>query len=529
MTVARIFTHPSVYVDGPGMHARHAPDASEAEVGADGLFSIEAPPFEETTICIASDGYTTVFLPLTIGHDTPETAREIELVASADLQVHVLDGRGGRIANVKVTLRTHAYNLLLREGQAFTTFSEVLSWTGTTNAGGICLLEGLPAGVPLYARLEGDVTRSFERGIELEPAELGRVDLTLGHGATLLGKMLDQYGEPVEGQLVWRSEARDLLQYFVSFRRPVQTTTTDQQGDFTLENVPAGTWWIGPAHETRGAESDVAAVPVVVEVTEASGEQHVDIPVHRGLYVRGVVVDEQGDPAPEAPVAVASRETIWGHFNDTAGEDGTFSIGPLAPGPVLLEAGGYGRGDYAATEPIEVEVPSEGHVLRVLPGARIAGRVVGLDGTPTPAAVSLLETSRPHRTTWRQPSKEGAFRFTALKPGGYALTAQTTDGRFALLTDLVAQNGSELDLNLVLEPCGTVRVHYEGEQETQMYALVVGELQLLWDRLAPGESKDHQVPAGTVIVHPTTARGPTPGAEIPAEIPAGAVVDVRLR
>jgi hypothetical protein len=134
------------------------------------------------------------------------------------------------------------------------------------------------------------------------------------------------------------------------------------------------------------------AVPVVVTL-EAGGE------------VSGTVVDETGKPVEGARVATGDGTS------STTGADGAFRIGAIEGDEVTLQVNP--PPPYVQPSPTHVRKGQTGVVVRLQPGAAIAGRVFGPDGKP-----------------WTRGHVQASWR--AGEAQGNANTSYSADGRFRL-------------------------------------------------------------------------------------------------
>ena len=116
----------------------------------------------------------------------------------------------------------------------------------------------------------------------------------------------------------------------------------------------------------------------------------------------------------------------------STGPDGEFKLGPIAEGPARLTAR-CASGDQGQAQ-VQVAPGMPDVILKVAPGASIAGRVVDGDGKPV-AGIGVIanEISRGERTTIRNGAitsgaqalsdATGAYKLVGLSPGSYHLGA----------------------------------------------------------------------------------------------------------
>jgi carboxypeptidase family protein len=193
-------------------------------------------------------------------------------------------------------------------------------------------------------------------------------------------------------------------------------------------------------------------------------EARVDLSLRRGDAIVGRVVDEYGDPVENVAMSVAAIRVVAGRpqlvaapravsrVSGRTDDRGRYRIFGLAPGDYVVSASvgqrdvdrptidlpGYTRTYFPATlaanEAARVEVRDGEDRLNVdialVKGgtARLAGRVIGANGEPTTATVSLAPSYRSGgvATGVRSAKADGVFEFTDLPPGEYVVQAAKT-------------------------------------------------------------------------------------------------------
>jgi len=223
----------------------------------------------------------------------------------------------------------------------------------------------------------------------VRPDEAERlVHLVLSTGAGLTGQLLDGSDAPVGGAtlrlqrslggtdpLAW-SSARVL-----DPRGPLETTS-DEQGSFSWEHLPPGTWDL--AVRAGGyAEEAVPGIELEEGRTRDLGLLHLTA----GTALEGRVQDPDGAPLAGAQIFLSMSSAFF------------FSADEPAPDSISDTDGWFSIPDLRAGAQVDLEVRCEGFVRRTLPGvvvarellsielapaARLAGVVLGEDG----AAVS---------------------------------------------------------------------------------------------------------------------------------------------
>ncbi len=179
---------------------------------------------------------------------------------------------------------------------------------------------------------------------------------------------------------------------------------------------------------------DALGLSFQVEVGAGEEREHTEL-LPRGLTVRGVVVDHQGDPLPGARVWVSDYgNSASGEVAATTDTDGRFELLGVSEG---RSVGAFARG-ARASRLRRLDARADGVLeLRFVlaPGAaRIHGRVAALDGTPLAAARVRL-TPAPRPQTYGEDGarlhgaiplevecdEEGRFGVDSIEPGRCAL------------------------------------------------------------------------------------------------------------
>jgi hypothetical protein len=325
----------------------------------------------------------------------------------------------------------------------------------------------------------------------------------LGSGASIVGRVEERSGEPVAFCEIWRVAADvPLATLLQSYQKPVDTAATDRDGRFRFEDVPAGTWLVGPPQVSRwDAEARTAdalcAVAQPVRVEPSSTQIDVVIRVDRGLYVSGTVLDA-GDAAVQQCMVQLTMEDTGLFESGEPDASGHFKIGPLPAGECSLQVGGW-NGKYAQTEPIRVRSGASDVVVRVHVGGSIRGRVIDASGQLRDA--ELVFSRAGEDDGWMMTSAfDGKVEISGLLPGTYALSA-TSGGSFGMRGGLVVRMGEALEnIDVLLEPGARLKLRYNGARAFASFEILAAGLLVGGDGLERGTTATHTVPAGEIEV-----------------------------
>jgi protocatechuate 3,4-dioxygenase beta subunit len=487
----------------PSRGLENAP-AQEILASADGTFVIEARSWEVQFASASGEEHARAIFDLEAGHESPERALEVRLSRAAALEVLVLEG-SSPVADAKVELGTHLYHLRLDTDFWSFPMGEDPTWTARSDLSGLAVVESLPPRAPLELTIDPrDRPRRVEaEPVVLDPGERRRVEIRLGSGGTIAGRVEDSKGQAVPDLAIWRIAAEfPAPKRIESYETPAARTRTDAQGRFRFEDVPAGSWHVGPPSVSSWDESAltadaVAALAQPVGVEEGSVSSDIVIRIDRGLYLSGIVLDPDGQPAPEVSVS-AHSQTAWEYLNEQTDDAGRFRIGPLTAGSYALQASGFGRGSHAPSESAIAEAGASELTLQLRVGASIRGRTLDAAGRLRECKLMLV---REGEDSWTVTKSEGEFSFDGLLPGTYALNAQGSGGVCGRRAGLYLRAGTTLKgIDVVLERGALLRLTFDEEQPHAAYAVFVDGTAFESDGLERGKEGTITVPAGEIEV-----------------------------
>jgi protocatechuate 3,4-dioxygenase beta subunit len=263
------------------------------------------------------------------------------------------------------------------------------------------------------------------------------VELVLGRGRMIAGVVRDEEGKPVAGAIV-----RGLSPVHEMFE-----STANAEGTFTLRGIPAV-----PLEVLAIAGSGLSE-PVAVAGGTASVE-NLEVIVPTVGWIRGVVVDAEGEPlanaavhaAPDLRARMGQRATTVGRGRliAIADDEGNFSMKGLRPGRYALRAVGADEAgvDPGTREPTHAATGQADVVVRRLRGGAITGRVVGADGGPALDYRLRVDTGPVVAVR----DREGRFLVEAVAAGQHVVTI---DGRGIggfVLDDVAVRESAKTDV-----------------------------------------------------------------------------------
>jgi hypothetical protein len=484
--------------------ARRAPGDAIRSRG-DGTFELRVRSWETKFANAKSDGYSVVVFAIDASHATADNALEVRLSRAATLEVVVLDG-GRAAANAEVALTTESYHLQQGDSMLNFYFSGDPNWTAKTDANGRAEVGELPPRVPLKLSVHaGSTTRNEGEPLTLEPGEHRRVDIALGSGASIVGRIENSSGAPIAACEIWRLTAEvPMAKLLESYEKPVATARSDEQGRFHFDDVAAGTWLVGPkpsgSHWDRNSKTDTALAALAQPVAIDAGTHQVEVVlrVDIGLYLRGSVVDSAGAAVKQANVSAQSAG-VWVYLNDNTDESGRFELGPLPSGSYTLEAENY-QGSDAKSESVKATAGDADIVLRLRVGGAIHGRVVDAKGELRECELTLAREGEEFGFMMTA-SRDGKLAFDRLTAGTYAISAKTSDSLCGRRAGLVVRAGETLDnVEIVLEPGAHLKLRYDGAENYGQYQIQVAGIPCGGDGLERGKESLIVVPAGEIEV-----------------------------
>lgn len=256
---------------------------------------------------------------------------------------------------------------------------------------------------------------------------------------------------PIEGIILNRQTGLGARQQQAFGGSSDVSVRVSESGQFETDDLRAGEWrvrWVS----TDGMTTEPLPATIAPENAKSIVLQFAE-----GI-VRGSVVDADGHPSSHAAV----REVSTGGAFALAGEDGTFALGGLLPGPHRLRAE---SGDLVS-EVIAVEVKSGQSTdpMRLIVKARnrpeVSIRVIAADGRPASGGFVFVETKDGIQVASIDPSSTATFSFQAEAPPAIRAAADA-EGMWAL-GDWISRDNLPDPLVLRLTQPGSVAITTQG-------------------------------------------------------------------
>lgn len=457
----------------------------------------------------------------------------IALSPASRLDVRISDRAGSPKPGIEVRLIAEAFNAEPEEvGHHDRILMGLVGARRVTDEHGETSFVKLPAGVPFAAELW-----SAEQLIVRDPSELvlesGKTtskEWRLGSGATVTGRVVDDVDQPIHHQTLWltrrgvflSSSARRASLQWDSKDEISRTIDTDVDGRFKIEDVTPGHWWLGvaPSPPRFGREAtvdDVAIAPVAeaFDVDPQGDRVELLVRVHRGLYIRGKAVDDEGAPVLAALIAtLASADSSFFAETSSDGATGEFVLGPLEPGdysihtdPCSLKSDATGHHvPGKPLRPIESLVVAAGRddlILRFGSGGEIDAKAIRADtGADADATFCLARAAHPDECEITCFGSSASARFSSLAAGDYSVSAVTRDGRAGCVAGLHVTDGEILGSVVVrVDEGARLKLTYNGaKEEYAQVKIVVGPTIYGADGIHQETSSSFVAPAGKVTI-----------------------------
>jgi hypothetical protein len=292
-----------------------------------------------------------------------------------------------------------------------------LSRGESTDADGRYEASGLPpdsylatASKPGYASVQYGQRRTSYPGkrVKVADGEAQQIDFTLPRAATLAGRVLDEFGDPVQGATVSLLASR-----FSNGRRALvdvaRSSPTNDLGRFRIFGLEAGDYLLTATAARAGPYklpgyattfypgTGSVADATLLTITGGDDQFAVDISLLPGrtATVSGTAFDSIGEPY-RGPLQMAGRDRAGALTGPplpaTAGPDGTFEFLNVAPGEYVVQTTAFhGPHDMEFGEQF-VRVADRdirGLSLRASAGSTVSGRITFEGSTSRPSTQSV--------------------------------------------------------------------------------------------------------------------------------------------
>lgn len=465
-----------------GDHDWEVVDTSAADGRVD--VDLQSPPADEDNrhanlFVFASPQHGLSVATLADHHVAPNAPRRIRLSRSAEVHGRVYGPGFDGVAGVSIELKARSGDLF-QESET-PDGSRDLIWRQELDGSGAFTIGKLPANIRYEVRLRAGELELWKSpdNLRLAPGEQREVDWFLGPGSTIRVSVTEQSGGPAENVELSLDALRQRgWHYGRGFTDAVRKLRTNASGIAVFTGVPTGNWTIVitspplPPGEDPGLEEALAKAPAPalyeVDVTRDEHEYLLDLTLYRGHYIEGRVLDWRGDPVRPS---VSARSDENGVRSGKRLEDERFRIGPILPGEYEVKASSRFSASSIPGDPVLAKTGDRDVVLHLQRGATLSVTVVDrATGAPAVASIDYEPGSGGGGST-SHPSQPGATVMNGIRPGPFALVAETSDGRKALYRSEGIPPGERAEIRVEVGAQTWVDVHYAGEHSSVMVVL----------------------------------------------------------
>jgi protocatechuate 3,4-dioxygenase beta subunit len=407
------------------------PERRQISTDADGRFSFDALPEGKITLEASHPDYMEASVDV---EPERQSSVDISLGSGASISGSVVGSDGRTPAGgARVTLDT--------QGEAGRMGSESAGADGS----GVFLFDHLRAG-RYQVVAQGNAGTSEPREVLLSDGQrMDGVLLQIAGGTLLRGTVSGLTAGKLGG-----------LRVSASSSAYSDSTTTDDEGRFTLPDVPAGVVRLNAS--TSFPQSRTAQT--TVEIAEGTPEMPVEITFEGSSRLSGQITRGGKPQSGLMVLAIPDPPTGTGRSNSQTDDGGRYDIEGLADGTYEVSVSSVMGVSVSYRKTFEVSGDTSGDIE--LPGAALSGVVTDaatgmpLDGADVQAETGEETQSFAVKRTGTDSS--GAYSIIDVDPGKYRVTARKSGYRLKTQTATVGSDAASLDFALAKGSGLSIRV-----------------------------------------------------------------------
>lgn len=395
-----------------------------ARSDAEGNFEIEGVQPGRVEVSVRAQGFQDFTLAgLEVPTDKTVEGLELVLTRGAVVEGTVVDDAGNPLVGVAIQV------LDPREGE----FSRRSPRAQTDGDGRYSIANAVPGPRSVEAKLEG-YDRAV-RDVEIKPG-VNRVDLVLGSGVEVAGRVVDGAGAGLAGATVKLGSTQGFR-----FSASAPETTSAADGGFRFTGVPAGDYALSA--EKTGYAATRAEQPLEVRAQPMSG---LELVLTTGATVHGAI---RGLPFEELGrlrvLGVGKGGVIVGQVD----YEGRYEVAPVGGGEWVItaqiEGGGRTVAESVIIEPGVAEVERD---LVFKEGFTLSGVAVRQGGEVIAGAPLLVHGKIDGPPTHTATRHDGTFRIEGLENGVYTVTLLAFGTGLTYSQDVEVEGDTEVQLEI---------------------------------------------------------------------------------
>ncbi|MFT7679857.1 MAG: hypothetical protein ACI8QC_003862 [Planctomycetota bacterium] len=446
-------------------------DSRAGRTDPEGLLTVSLNAGRTDWLWVRAPGYAPQRIRIGPGHDSAPKARELVLVPSSSLRLQLLATDGAPIAKVQVEISTDASNQ--SPTPADSRGCAGATWTAETNPQGWAHFEGLVPDAPLTVKITptADYTWPKLDPLVLSPEEGRELVLRHASGTKIEGQLIAHGEVPIAGLELWllpADEPTECLLVPGMGARAFARTVSDEQGHYQFADVPAGTWWLGPAPRRKGHPDAIRPAPRAawIRVPEACEHLKLDLDIHPALWLTGRVLTAKGFSAGRQrlwakPIMGGDGLSAW---TDSAGR---FRMGPVPTGTYELAVDAAFA--HAGSSPLVLDAGADPVEIRLRAGASIIGLAFDPEGVELEPLSVLITCSD------GQVIRSDCLDIEGLPDGTHGLFVRSAAGRVGIMRGLVANAGHRpTEVLVTLGQAAELRLHVMGQYRLWSGGVCVG-------------------------------------------------------
>jgi len=375
---------------------------------------------------------------VTLGPRQAVEGIEITLGRAGELRGRVVDEKGSPLRGASVS--AHAS----REGPSLMYDTEG-SPDAQTSADGKFELRRLAAGAYTVRATAKDRETAVRQDVEVVPGKPGEeLEITLGPGESLSGKVVDESGAPIAGARIQHWGVGNVQ------------ATSGPDGLFEMKGLTAGSLDLNVTKSGYGQ----------VQLQTTAPGKDLEIRMDRAAKISGTVRTKSGEPVPAADVSSIPRgANLRGYYGGTSARtspSGTYEL-EVPKGTWILRASAARRPPGTSSEFEVAPGDTRDNVDIELPDGCTVEGYVFMAGSGEPVENATITLSAQTADPWGRSAggvatrSDGYFVLEGVPEGEVTVTATHADYAPGTASGVQTKVGTKVSVRIELRAGGTVR------------------------------------------------------------------------